>query len=40
MMDQQFNLRRGYLKYTALKPIKELVDLSVAESVVRQMGQK
>lgn len=41
MMDQQeFNLRRGYLKYTALKPIKELVDLSVAEAVVRQMGRK
>ena len=41
MMDQQeFNLRRGYLKYTSLKPIKELVDLSVAEAVVRQMGRK
>jgi NitT/TauT family transport system substrate-binding protein len=41
MMDQQeFNLRRGYLKYTTAKPIKELVDLSVAEVVVRQMGRK
>lgn len=41
MMDQQeFNLRRGYLKYTAPKPIKDLVDLSVAESVVNQVGRK
>ena len=41
MMEQQeFNLRRGYLKYTGLKPIRELVDLSIAEAVVRQMGRK
>lgn len=41
MMDQQeFNLRRGYLKYTTPKPIKELVDLSIAEAVVKQLGRK
>jgi NitT/TauT family transport system substrate-binding protein len=41
MLDQQeFNLRLGYLKYTSLKPIKELFDLSHAEAAVRQLGRK
>lgn len=40
MAQQEFNLHRGYLKYTALKPIKELIDLSYAESVVAQAGRK
>jgi len=37
---QELSLRQGYLKYTALKPIKELVDLSYAEAAVKQMGRK
>ena len=41
LMDQQdFNLKLGYLKYPALKPIKELLDLSPAEAAVKQMGRK
>jgi NitT/TauT family transport system substrate-binding protein len=41
MMDQQeFNLRLGYLKYSAPKPIRELVDLSYAAAAVKQMGRK
>ncbi|MBI3014772.1 MAG: ABC transporter substrate-binding protein [Candidatus Tectomicrobia bacterium] len=40
MAQQEFNLRLGYLKYTELKPIKELVDLSYAEWAVKQMGRK
>ena len=41
MMDQQeFNLCLGYLKYSAPKPIRELVDLSYAEAAVKQMGRK
>jgi len=41
LMDQQeFNLKYGYLKYTALKPVKELFDLSYAEAAVKQLGRK
>lgn len=40
MAQQEFNLRHGYLKYTTLKPIKELVDLSSATWAVTQMGRK
>jgi hypothetical protein len=37
---QEFTLRRGYLKYSTIKPIKELIDLSFAETVVKQAGRK
>jgi NitT/TauT family transport system substrate-binding protein len=40
MSQQEFNLRLGYLKYKEMKPIKELVDLSYAEAVVKQAGRK
>jgi NitT/TauT family transport system substrate-binding protein len=40
MSQQEFNLRLGYLKYKAMKPIKELVDLSYAEAAVKQAGRK
>lgn len=40
MAQQEFNLRRGYLKYKGLKPIKELLDLSYAENAVKQAGRK
>jgi NitT/TauT family transport system substrate-binding protein len=40
MAQQEFSLRRGYLKYSAIKPIKELIDLSYAEAVVKQAGRK
>lgn len=40
MAQQEFNLRRGYLKYSAIKPIKELIDLSYAEAAVKQAGRK
>ena len=40
MAQQEFSLRQGYLKYTALRPIKELVDLSYAAWAVAQMGRQ
>jgi NitT/TauT family transport system substrate-binding protein len=40
MSQQEFTLKQGYLKYTTLKPVKELFDLSYAEAAVKQMGRK
>ncbi len=40
MVQQEFNLRLGYLKYKEMKPIKELIDLSYAEAAVKQAGRK
>lgn len=40
MSQQEFNLRLGYLKYKEMKPIRDLIDLSYAETAVKQAGRK
>ncbi len=37
---EEFNLHCGHLKYTTPEPIREFVDLSIAEAAAGQLGSK